>query len=267
MKLAISNIAWEKHDDLTIFEMLRKYGVQGVEIAPTKIWPSWKGASYENARQYRKFMQDEGFQISSMQAILFDKPQLQIFNMDSHAEFFKHIQLIAELADGFGSSVIVFGAPKNRRRWHLGFNESIDIASDFFYKAGEICSKHNCCICIEHNPIEYNCDFITNVSDAEYLVKRVNHKDFKLHIDSAGIHMCKGDFNKVIRSVGSFEHYHISEPMLEPIYKGCIDHASYLKDLRNINYEGWVSIEMKQPASLEILEQSLRHIHRIFQIN
>ena len=40
MKLAISNIAWDRHDDLTIFEMLRKFGVQGVEIAPTKIWPS-----------------------------------------------------------------------------------------------------------------------------------------------------------------------------------------------------------------------------------
>ncbi len=265
MKLAVSNIAWEIHNDPIALDMLRKYDVQGIEIAPTKIWPFWKGASYEKAKQYKKFMQDEGFQIPSIQAILFDKPQLQVFNLDSHNEFFKHIQLIAELANGFGSKVIVFGAPRNRKRGQLSFNESIDIASNFFFKAGEICIKHDCSMCIEHNPVEYNCDFITNALDAKYLVDRVNHKGFKLHIDSAGIHMCGGGGSRVIREVGSFEHYHISEPMLKPIHTGCVDHLSYLKNLNDVDYKGWVSIEMKETASLEILEQSLKHVHKMLQ--
>ena len=38
MKLAVSNIAWEPDEDEAVYTLMQKYGVTGVEIAPTKIW-------------------------------------------------------------------------------------------------------------------------------------------------------------------------------------------------------------------------------------
>ena len=88
MKLAASNIAWERHDDPRILKLLENYRVLGIEIAPTKLWPEWKGASYQKASNYKKKMKACGFHLPAMQAVLFGKPELQIFNKESHSDFF-----------------------------------------------------------------------------------------------------------------------------------------------------------------------------------
>ncbi|MDX8396915.1 MAG: sugar phosphate isomerase/epimerase [Mariprofundaceae bacterium] len=263
MKLAISNIAWDQHDEAMILDVLKSNGVSGIEIAPTKLWHDWKGASYKAAKEYKEVMLKQGFELPAMQALLFGKQELQLFDKTSHPAFLEHIKLLAGLANGFGSKVLVFGSPKNRRRGQLPYSEAMKIAENFFHKAGEICAEHECCIGLEHNPVEYGCDFITNVLDAKGLVENVGHKGFKLHVDSAGLHMCGGDISKMIRKAGEFVHYHISEPMLEPIFGGVVHQEEGLNTLKSLNYDQWISIEMKQPASIEFIKRSVGNIKNI----
>lgn len=260
MKLAISNIAWETHDDPDVLQILKKQDVSGIEIAPTKLWPDWQGANYKEAKQYRKKMHNLGFELPAMQAILFGKPELQLFDKTSHNQFLEHIKLVSELANGLGSKVLVFGSPKNRKRGQIPYPEAINIAADFFYKAGEICAANECVIGLEHNPVEYGCDFVSNVLDAKALVEKVSHANFKLHVDSAGLHMCGDDIAEIIEQVGEFVHFHISEPMLEPIFDGVVNQLKAIDTLKSIDYQQWVSIEMKQPSSFKILELSLQQI-------
>lgn len=263
MRLAISNIAWDQHDDPVILGLLKANGITGIEVAPTKVWADWQGASYKEANRYRKELNEQGFELPAMQAILFGKPELQLFDKSSHMAFLEHIRLVAELANGFGSKVLVFGAPKNRKRGQTPYIEALDIASEFFYKAGEICQEHGCCIGLEHNPVEYGCDFVTNVLDAKELVEQVNHQGFKLHVDSAGLHMCGGDISDMIKKADDFVHYHISEPMLEPIFNGEVNQKKGIDTLRAINYNNWVSVEMKQPSSVQLLEKSLQSVKEL----
>ena len=266
MKLAISNIAWEKHDEPQMLHMLKRYNVNGIEIAPTKIWPNWEGATQKNAEAYRKQMANEGFDIPAMQAILFGRSDLQLFEPECHTNFLEHIKCVADLSAGLGAKVLVFGAPKNRRRGQISIRRATEIASKFLYHAGEICIGSGCCIGLEHNPIEYGCDYITNVADARELVDLVNHKGLQLHLDSAGIHMCGGEITKAIKNAGSFIHYHISEPMLEPIENGKVDHSNAFKVLTEVNYTGWVSIEMKQLPKFEKIEGSLKVVKKLICI-
>ena len=112
---------------------------------------------------------------------------------------------------------------------------------------GDICQQENCKIGIEHNPVEYGCDFLTNVNDVSEFVSDLDHPAVKLHIDSAGIHMCGADIGSVIESSIPFVHYHISEPMLEVVSSGVVEHTSAAKALKSINYDNWVSIEMLPP--------------------
>ena len=39
MKLSISNIGWEEKDDNAVYQLMKKYGYSGLEIAPTRIFP------------------------------------------------------------------------------------------------------------------------------------------------------------------------------------------------------------------------------------
>ncbi len=257
MKLSVSNIAWDQHDDPEILNNLRERGVTGIEVAPTKIWPEWLSANPQQATQYREKLSSEGFEIPAMQAILFGRPELRLFDQQCHKKFLDHIKKIADLAAALEAKVLVFGAPKNRVRGQLSSPEAMTRAVDFFHDAAEICHTRNCCIGLEHNPIEYGCDFITNVADAHELVNQVDHPGFRLHLDSAGIHMCGASMENVIRSAGKFVHFHISEPMLEPIMGGVVDHKNAAAALNNIGYTGWVSIEMKLVAEKEVLYQSI----------
>lgn len=257
MKLAISNIAWEIHDDPLILKRLSELGVTGIEIAPTKVWPEWRDISKKSIKNYRTKLSDLGFKVPSLQAILFGKPELNIFNVNCHHDFFEHIKLVADIANGLGADVIVFGSPKNRKRNQVSLMDSEKIAQDFFLKVGDICQQRGCNMGIEHNPVEYGCDFLTNINDVSNFVSSLNHASVQLHVDSAGIHMCGGDIEQAIVNSIPFIHYHISEPMLEPIVNGVVNHVAAATALKSINYNKWVSIEMKQPSSTDELYGSV----------
>ncbi len=38
MKLSISNIAWDSENDKKVYELMKKYSYEGLEIAPTKVF-------------------------------------------------------------------------------------------------------------------------------------------------------------------------------------------------------------------------------------
>lgn len=265
MKLAISNIAWEVHNDMSLLAELSKLGVQGIEVAPSKIWPQWQGATEAAAQQYRKFMQEHGFTIPSMQAILFGKPELQVFDKTTHAAFLEHVKLLADIAAALGAKVLVFGAPKNRKRGQLSIQDAMAQASDLLRRMGEICHANGCCIGLEANPAEYACDFITNVADARQLVDMIDHPGVQLHLDVAGMHMCGGNVAEVIQSAGEICHFHISEPMLAPIADGVVDHASAAAALKASAYPHWLSIEMKQVEPQSLLLDSVKQAINAYQ--
>jgi D-psicose/D-tagatose/L-ribulose 3-epimerase len=264
MKLAISNIAWETHNDPLVLRKLRESNISGIEIAPTKVWPNWEGASQKSAESYQRQLAAEGFHIPAMQAILFGKPELQLFDKATHNAFLDHIQLVSDIAAGFGAKVLVFGAPKNRKRGQLSIADAMDVATEFLGKVGEICHANQCCLGLEHNPVEYGCDFITNAADARGMVDSVNHPGVQLHLDAAGLHMCGGSIGDIIKAVTPFAHYHISEPMLGPVAGGVVDHRGAFRVLKELNYSGWYSIEMKQPKTSKLIFQSIAQVSTLF---
>ena len=259
---AVSNIAWARHDDESVLALLAGYGVNGVEIAPSKVWTDLDAVSEKAASQYRTFLADHGFSVPAFQAILYGHPELQVFDPGTYPAFFARLETVARLASWLGAPVLVFGAPKNRRRNGIAYPEAFKVAADFFHKAGEVVAKYSCVLGIEANPVEYQCDFITNAADAELLVKAADSPGVALHIDSGATAMTHEDISEVLRHCGiPVVHYHISEPMLANAAAGEVDHRSALRTLKDMGYKGAVSIEMKmcEPV-LPNLESALKKI-------
>jgi len=261
---AVSNIAWERHDDESILALLSEYGVTGVEIAPSKVWTDLGSVSEKAAAAYREFLADHGFSIPALQAILYGHPELQVFAPRTHSAFFDRLETVARIASWLGAPVLVFGAPKNRKRNGTAYSEAFKTAAEFFHKAGEIVAKYACVLGIEANPVEYQCDFITNTADAASLVAAADSKGIALHIDSGATAMTKEKIGDVISGLHTrFVHYHISEPMLENVSGNLVDHESAFRALKKIGYNGAVSIEMKQkPDEKRNLADALSFIRR-----
>lgn len=247
MKLSFSNIGWDIHDDPAVLDALRASGVHGIEVAPTKVWPNWEGANAENARAYRVFLEQRGFRVPALQAILFGRPELKLFDDTAAGReaLVAHMETVADVAQALGASVLVFGAPKARLRGSLSPAEAMERACEVFRRLGAVCAARDTRLCIEPNPSEYGCDFVTNAREALTLVEEVNHPGFALHLDAAALYMADDPFETLLpRALPSLCHYHISEPYLSGFVEPKVPHAAWLQQLSASNYEGWFSVEV-----------------------
>ena len=268
MKIAVSNIAWdfEEHED--VLALLRERGVRGIEIAPTKLWPDWNGADGKSAANWRQIYASAQFELPSMQALLFGKPDLRVFGTDSEQEqTLNHIARVAELAAALGAQPLVFGSPANRKRGELSVDEAFNVAIDFFREAGRRCAAHGVWLCIEPLPEAYGSNFITHWREAVDLVAAVDTPGFGLHLDTGCIHLAGDDpVEAVLACKGITRHFHVSEPHLVDLSKPAIDHRRVGSALCQTGYTGWVSIEMRRASHpLQSISQAVSHVSECYR--
>ena len=247
MKLAFSNIAWAAAEEEEVLDALHAAGISGIEVAPTRLGPDWQGASEEAAAVYARTLRRKGFAIPALQAILFAKPELQLFGSDAdRQQLSEHLEEMARLAAAFGASSLVFGAPKNRQLGAVPPDQAFSLAGEFFRSVAPVYERYGVCLCLEANPTEYGCTFITTSAEAAQLVRAVNSAGFGLHLDTACLFLAGEEINAAISSnLDILRHFHVSEPFLESFAAPKIDHAGVAAMLRGASYGGWISLEMR----------------------
>jgi D-psicose/D-tagatose/L-ribulose 3-epimerase len=155
------------------------------------------------------------------------------------------------LSGRLGVEAMVFGSPKNRRRDSLPFEAACDIAVPFFRSLGKIADDCGTWLCIEPNPTDYGCDFITTAAEGQALVTAVDQPGFGLHLDAAGMTLSNDSSDVIVNAGAWLRHFHISEPHLAPLApKTAVSrHADFAHALARARYPGWTSIEMKRTES------------------
>lgn len=263
MKLAISNIAWAKAFEPAVADLLQQIGLKGVEVAPTKIWDKPLDTTKREIATYRGFWENRGIRIVSMQALLFGRNDLTIFGSASTREAtLSYLSGMVRLAGELGAEALVFGSPKNRQVGSLSPMEIEEIAIPFFRTLGEIAIESNTVLCIEPNPPEYGCDFVTNSTQAVALATRVESSGFRVHLDSGAMTMAGEDIESAIaNALPLLCHFHVSEPNLMQIGSGGTDHCKFGRVLADLNYKRWISIEMRPPDTncMHAVHEALRH--------
>jgi sugar phosphate isomerase/epimerase len=252
-KLAIFNIAWNLGDDARVAELMVEAGVRNVEIAPTKVWPKPLLASAREIADYRRFWESRGISIVAMQALLFGRADLVLFGSpEKREETLDYLTRIMALAQELGAGPLVFGSPKNRKVGARPREEADRLAVDFFRRAGDAAVRHGVLLCIEPNPRDYECDFVTNAREGIALVERVGHPGFRLHLDAAGMHLAGDPPEESLRAALPWlGHFHVSEPFLGPIGQGGVRHELLAGALRGGGYAGWTSVEMRADPKIE----------------
>jgi sugar phosphate isomerase/epimerase len=244
MRISVSNIAWPAELDAEAFALLAGLGVEGIEIAPTRVWPGWEGISAATVRELKEQVAAAGLVVSSMQSILFQKPELQLFG--EGAEFAEHLKYCAELAAELGAGAVVFGAPKNRDRGELSEEAAFARAVELFGPIAEAYRAAGAALCLEANPAQYACNFVTHGREAARLVRAVGSAGLRLHLDTACAGMAGEDVAELVReNADILAHFHASEPMLGGFAEPSAGHAGAAEALREAGYAGWVAVEMR----------------------
>ena len=263
MKLAMSAIAWEPPDDEAAARILREHGFTGVELAPTKIFPRPDAATEAEVAACRRAWEARGLRVVALQALLFGRPDLTVFG-ESRSRTLDYLGGIARLGGRLGAGALVFGSPRNRARGLLPAADAWRSAVEFFRALGSAAAEAGTCVCIEPNPPRYGADFITTSEEALRLVEEVASPGFGLHLDAACALLAGEDFPARLRaSAHVLRHVHLSEPDLAPVRAGgTVDLHAIGAALRDADYRGWVSVEMK-PAGLDAVRAAAAAIRPV----
>ena len=247
MKLCVSNIAWDAAHDGEMYAALAARGFAGVEIAPTRIFPD---APYQKRAEAAAFAvrlkSQYGLAVPSMQSIFFGRTENIFGAAPERAALLDYLKQAVDFAAALGCGNLVFGCPKNR----VGTNEeNWGDAVAFFSEAGEYAAAKGTRIGMEANPAVYGTRFVNATKDAFALARDVASRGFGVNLD-AGTMLTNGESWDAAWDTSLLTHVHISEPGLAPVGRRAL-HARLAEVLRAGGYEGFVSLEMKNPGDAE----------------
>ena len=260
MKISISHIAWHRNQNKQIVELLKKFNIDTIEVAPTMLFDNPLEVSDREIDDVKAFWDDNGIKMHAMQSLLYNGENLALFKTEEMRQnMYHHLVKIIKLAAKLDVKILVFGSPRNRLI--VIYDNVKKIAKKFFTEIAEVAKEFNILFCIEPNAQAYDCNFITNVDQAIALVKYIDHPHFKMMVDLSTV-IANQDIvsAEIQKALPHMKHCHISEPFLKPIIDRQHTHNEIAACLHKNNYSGAVSIEIntnKIDNNLILIENSL----------
>ena len=257
MKLSISNIGWTEENDLAIYKIMKNMGFEGLEIAPTRIFPETPYIKLEEANRWaNKLKSENGFVIPSMQSIWYGRNEKLFGTEEERAILVDYTKKAINFAEVIGCKNLVFGCPRNR---NMPEGADENIAIEFFKEVGDYATEHNTVVGMEANPPIYNTNYINDTRAALELIRRVESKGFLLNLVVGTMIYNEECVDLLVGDEHLINHVHISEPYLAPIQKRHL-HKELAQLLRNADYQGYVSIEMGKREDVSIIESSMDYV-------
>ena len=246
-----------------MYQKMKTLGYEGLEIAPTRIFPQNPYDNLEAASQWQKELEKEyGLCVPSMQSIWFGR-QEKIFGSEPEYEILvSYTKKAIDFAAAIGCKNLVFGCPRNRA---VPEGVSKELAIPFFKELSVYAATKETVIGMEANPPIYNTNYINDTKSALALMKQVEEKGFGLNLD-VGTMICNHESVEVLEgNAAGISHVHISEPRLKPIEQRSL-HNELAAFLKENAYAGFVSIEMGKQEVFEeaALEEIMCYVKEIF---
>lgn len=261
MKLSVSNIAWGAEEDARMYKELRDRGFQGLEVAPTRLFPEAPYDCLPQAGAFRRQLAEErGLCVASIQSIWYGRDENMFAGPEERACLLKYTQKAMDFAAALGCGNLVFGCPRNRAAHG---REDRKAAVEFFRTLGEYAAGRSTVLAMEANPPIYNTDFINTTAQAFALVDQVERPGFRVNLDVGTMIENRESVDQLAGRVDRINHVHLSEPGLAPIARRSL-HGELAALLREEEYRGFVSIEMKNCGELAPVLAAMDYVKELF---
>ena len=264
MIFSVSNLGWNKSQNLEILRFLLSKKIRHLEYAPNKLLNFHGNKTNQQILNYYK---KKNFCLLSAQSLLFGYKNSFIFGGKIQREnFTRNLKNSLKKIKFFNTKIVVFGSPTNKKSFNKNKAILDKIALKEFRKISQICKKFKIVFCLEANPKIYNCDYLIQTKDALNIVKQINSNYFKINLDIGTIIANKENLQfinkKNIKYIG---HVQISVPYLKSI----ISKKLYLKKiffvikmLKKLKYRKNISLETLNLSTGE-LKKNINYILKL----
>lgn len=266
-RLAVSNIAWPAEDREAAYDMLRAYGIGGLEIAPGLFFDGADDAFAPSPDDWDEAVgavDRAGLRLVSMQSLLYGVSGAALFGTEAERERLEQgLCRAIDLASRLNIPNLVFGSPKQRIiPPGMSAEQAETIAIDLFRRIGDAAAAAETRMAVEPNPAAYGTNFLTHMADVIAFVRKVDHPAIAMIFDLGALRM-NGDYDDIERlaeaAVPFTSHVHFSEAHLGPAPADEADAARAFAALSKAGYQGCHSIEMRatDEAPISVLEEAV----------
>jgi sugar phosphate isomerase/epimerase len=268
MKLAICNETFRGWEWEPTLEHVARAGYDAIEVAPFTLAHDVRELDAQRRRDLRRAARAAGVPVVGLHWLLVQPPGMYVTTPDDAVRrktsdyFIELVRLCADL-DG---KLMVIGSPKQRNLLPgITRERAMGYAAEVF--GAVLPEAARCGVTLAIEPLSpVDTDFIRTAADGIELIERLNHPNFRLHLD---VKAMSGSETRpipdVIRdSIRHLAHFHANDPNLLGPGMGEVDHRPILRALKEAGYGGYLSVEVfdYSPGPEEIARRSINYLRQ-----
>jgi sugar phosphate isomerase/epimerase len=274
MKYAFCNEMFGDEPFTQAWAAARQLGYTGVEIAPFTLLPGAEpfnvnDVSSPRRKEVKRQAADAGLEVVGLHWLLARTTGLYLTSPEPEVRRLtaEYLQSLAQLCADLGGSVMVLGSPQQRNLLPgVAYPEAEEYAAEVLRDAIPVCEDLGVMIALEPlGPAEG--DFLLTAETAIQLAQLVDSPHCRLHLDVKAMASEKYSIDTIILNSREWlVHFHANDPNLLGPGMGKVQYGPILTALRDIDYAGWVSVEVfkYEPSPQEIARQSIEYLQEVW---
>jgi sugar phosphate isomerase/epimerase len=262
------NETFEGWSQLRIFEFLAECGYQGVEIAPFTIDTDVRRVDANRRAELRRCAEAAGVEVVGLHWLLAKTQGLHLTSPDpkTRQRTAEYLAELARFSSDLGGRAIIFGSPRQRNLAEgISRDEGMDYAAAVFQEVIPVLEQTQVTLCLEPlGPTTTN--FLVSAADAVELAQRIDSPWCRLILDCKAMQREERSIPELIRWARPWlAHFHANDFNRRGPGMGDLDFQPILAALREIDYAGWVSVEVFDltPGAERIARDSIGYLRDV----
>ncbi len=267
MKFAICNETYQDWPLEKTFEHAREVGYTGIEFAPFTLGTDAMDVSESRRVEIRELL--EKYQLESIglhwllaktEGYYLTSPEAAVRERTS-----EYMRELARLCRDLNGSVMVLGSPLQRNLLpNVTLDQAMDYAAEVIRAALPALEDHQVTLALEPlGPAEG--DFMLTAESGIQLAQMIDSPQVRLHLDVKAMSSEEKPIPNIIKdSREHLAHFHANDPNKRGPGMGDVDFVPIFQTLQEINYDGWVSVEVfdYEPGIEALTRDSLSYMQK-----
>ena len=270
MQFAICNETFQEWPFDRAFAFARECGYTGIEFAPFTINKDARQISQHQRLEIRRQVETADLQTIGLHWLLAFTEDYHLTSPSSETRkrTAEYLSELGRLCRDLGGHILVLGSPQQRNLLPgVSHDEALQLAADVLQQA--MPGFADCGVTLAVEPLgPAEGDFLLTAAAGRKLVDLVDAPHCRLHLDVKAMSTESQPIDQVIRDHADILfHFHANDANCRGPGMGETDFMPILEALADIDYQGWVSVEVfdYDPGVEALAGESIRYLQRCAQ--
>lgn len=271
MKFAICNETFQDWPFEKAFSFARELGYTGIEFAPFTMALSAYDISPTRRAEVRRQVTAAGLETIGLHWLLAKTEGYYLTTPDQavRRRTRDYLGELARLCRDLGGNLMVLGSPMQRNLLPgVTHGEAIKHAADVI--CGAVPTFAECGVTLAVEPLgPQEGDFLRTAALGCELVEMVGSPQCRLHLDVKAMSSEGMPIPQIIRdSARHLAHFHANDANRRGPGMGEIDFVPIFSALKEVNYRGWVSVEVfdYEPGVERLARESMEYMRKSLEV-